>query len=100
MGFFRTINKTKGFFNKSINNASGFANKVSHVANKGLHIVGDIANVANDVAGKLTNVPVIGGLAGEIRPLLGGVQNAISKGETGLNKFNKINNKFGKMRIK
>ena len=100
MGFFRTLNKAKGFLNKSIDTASGFANKVSQVTNKGLHVVGKVADVANNIAGKLTNVPVIGGLAGEVKPLLGGVRNAISHGETGLNKFDKMNNKFGKLKIR
>lgn len=100
MGFFRTINKAKGFLNKSIGEVSGFGNKLANGAEKGLHIVGKIADVADDVAGKLTNVPIIGGIAGELKPVFGGVKAGISKGESGLNKFDKLNNKFGKLKIK
>lgn len=100
MGFFRTLNKAKGFMNKSIGEVSGFGNKVINGAEKGLHIVGKVADIASDVAGKLTNVPIVGGLAGELKPVFGGAKNAISMGERGLNKADKFNQKFGKMRIK
>ena len=100
MGFFRTVNKAKGLLNKSIGEVSGFGNKLATGAEKGLHIVGKIADVADDVAGKLTNVPIIGGIAGELKPVFGGVKNAASQGESGLNKFDKLNSKFGKLKIK
>ena len=100
MGFFRTINKAKGFLNKSIGEVSGFGNKLASGAEKGLHIVGKVADVASDVAGKLTNIPIIGGIAGELKPVFGGVKNATNIGESGINKFQGINNKFGKLKIK
>ena len=100
MGFFRTINKAKGFLNKSIHEVHGFGNKVVNGAEKGLHVVGKVANIANDIADKLTNVPIIGGLAGEVKPFIGGARNLITKGERGLSKADKMNQKFGKIRIK
>lgn len=100
MGFFRTINKAKGFLNKSVDKVSGFANKAIHVADKGLHLVGKGVDIANQVADKLTDVPIVGGIAGELKPVLGGSKILLDKGESALNKVNKVNNKFGKIRIK
>lgn len=100
MGFFRTINKAKGLLNKSVGAVSGFGNKVIGGAEKGLHIAGKIADVADEVAGKLTNVPIIGGIAGELKPVFGGAKNAISMGEKGLSQADRMNRKFGKVRIR
>ena len=44
MGFFRFLNKTKGFLNKTINKASNFGGKVLHGLDRGLRVVGNIAN--------------------------------------------------------
>ena len=100
MGFFRTINKAKGLLNKSVGTVSGFGNKIINGAEKGLHIACKVADIADDVAGKLTNVPVIGGIAGELRPILGGAKNAIARGESGLSQAERMNKKFGKVRIR
>jgi len=100
MGFFRTLNKAKGFLNKSVGEINGFGNKVVKGAEKGLHIAGKVADIGSKVADKLTDVPVIGGIAGEIKPVFGGVKNALTMGERGLNKVDKVNQKFGKIRIK
>ena len=51
MGFFRFLNKTKGFLNKTIHKASNFGGKVLHGLDKGLHVVGNIANIADQAAG-------------------------------------------------
>ena len=100
MGFFRTINKAKGLLNKSVGTVSGLGNKIISGAEKGLHIAGKVADIADDVAGKLTNVPIIGGIAGELRPAFKGAKNAISMGESGLSQADRMNKKFGKVRIR
>jgi len=100
MGFFRTMNKAKGFLNKSIGEVSGFGNKLSHGLEKGIHIIGKVANVADNVADKLENVPVIGGIAGEIKPIINVVKKGTSIGEKGLKIFDNSNKKFGKLSIK
>ena len=100
MGFFRSINKAKGFLNKSVGEVSGLGNKIINGAEKGLHIAGKVTDIANDVAGKLTNVPILGGLVGEVKPLLSVASKAITMGEKGLSKADKINKKFGKVSIR
>ena len=73
MGFFRFLNKTKGFLNKTVHKASNFGGKFLHGLDKGLHVVGNIANIANiadQAAGALEGVPVIGESAGAARPFI------------------------------
>ena len=100
MSFFKTFNKTKGFLNKSIDKTTGFTNKIIHGADKGLHIIGKVADIADKAAGALENVPVVGELAGAARGVIKGSKNLIGMGEQGLNKADKFNNKFGRMKIK
>ena len=102
MGFFRTVNKAKGFLNKSIDKVSGFTNKVTNglEEKKGLHVVGKGVDIANQVADKLSDVPIIGGVVGEIKPVLSGSKVLLNKGESALNRVDGINRKFGKITIK
>ena len=100
MGFFRFLNKTKGFLNKTINKASNFGGKVLHGLDKGLHVVGNIANIADQAAGALEGVPVIGGIAGAARPFNKQRITLIHMTQGGVHDAQKINNKFGKLRIK
>ena len=60
MGFFRFLNKTKGFLNKTVHQGSNFGDKVLHRLDKGLHVVGNISNIADQATGALEGVPVIG----------------------------------------
>ena len=60
MGFFRFLNKTKGFLNKTVHKASNFGGKILHGLDKGLHVVGNIANIADQAAGALEGVVVLG----------------------------------------
>ena len=100
MGFFRTLNKTKGFLNKSADKVSGFSNKIISGAEKGLHVAGKIADFADKAAGALENVPIIGEIAGAARPLIKTGKNLLTCANNGLGKIQKINNKFGKVRLK
>ena len=100
MGFFRTINKAKDFLNKSADKIGGFSNKVISGVDKGIHIAGKVVSIADKAAGALENVPVIGEVAGLARPFLKQGMNLLNGADNGLNKINKVNNKFGKVRLR
>ena len=100
MGFFRTINKAKGFLNKSADKIGGFSNKVIGGAEKGLHLVNKVVDIADKAAGALENVPVVGELAGAVRPMLKQGRQLLTGVDNGLNKAQKMNNKFGKLRLR
>ena len=70
MWFFRFLNKTKGFLNKTVHQASNFGGKVLHGLDKGLHVVGNIANIADQATGALEWFPLIGEVEGAARPLI------------------------------
>ena len=94
MGFMNKINKVGKFFDKGLHKAEGFGQKVLKGADKGLNIASKIVNVADQVAGTLENVPVVGGIASELRPALRGGKNALIMGEKGINKANKVLHKI------
>ena len=100
MGFFKFLNKAKGFLNKTVHKASNFGGKVLHGLDKGLHVVGNIANIADQAAGALEGVPVIGELAGAARPFIKQGKGLIHMTQGGVHDAQKINNKFGKLKIK
>ena len=58
MSFFITLNRAKGFLNKTDHVVTNFGGKVLHGLDKGLHVVGNIANIADQAAGALEGVPV------------------------------------------
>jgi hypothetical protein len=99
MGFLRVLNKTKGFLNKAVHKTSGFGNKVLHGIEKGTDVVHKILNVADKVDNALTNVPIIGGLAGEIKPFINGGRMLTGRAENALKKLEKKNNKLNKLKL-
>ena len=68
MGFFRTLNKTKGFLNKVVHETAGFDGKVLNGLEKGTGIVHKILNVADQATNALENVPVFNEAVGIARP--------------------------------
>ena len=97
MGFFGFLNKVKGFLNKTVHKASNFGGKVLHGLDKGLHVVG---NIADQASGALEGVPVIGELAGAARTFIKYGKGLIHMTQGGIHDVQKINNKFGKLRMK
>ena len=89
-----------GFLNKTVHKASNFGGKVLHGLDKGLHVVGNIANIADQATGALEGVPVIGELAEAVRPFIKQGKGLIQLTQGGVHDAQKINNKFGKLRIK
>jgi hypothetical protein len=98
MGFLRVLNKTKGFLNKAVHKTSGFGSKVIHGLEKGTDVVHKILNVADKIDNALTNVPIIGGIAGEIKPIISGGRMLTGRAEDALKKLEKKNNKFKKLK--
>ena len=88
MGFFRFLNKAKGFLNKTVHKASNFGGKVLHGLDKGLHVVG---NIADQAAGALEGVPIIGELAGTARPFIKQGKGLIHMTQGGVHDAQKIN---------
>ena len=62
--------------------------------------VDNIPNIADQAAGALEGVPVIGELAGAARPFIKQGKGLIHMTQGGVHDAQKINNKFGKLKIK
>ncbi len=99
MGFFRTMNKAKGFLNKAIDKTTGFGSKVLNGVEKGAGVVHKVLDIAGQAADKLTDVPIIGGLAGEIKPVINGAKVLTDRGQKGLKRIEGLNNKLSKVHI-
>jgi hypothetical protein len=99
MGFFRTINKAKGFLNKSIDKSSGFMGKVINGVEKGVGVAHKVLDIAGDVANKLSGVPIVGALASEVQPFINQGKQITNVAGGTASRLEKLNNKLGKVHI-
>ena len=100
MGFLHKINKVTRFLNKGINKAEHFGQKIVKGIDKGLNVAHHIADIADQTLGALEGVPVVGQVAGGLRPFVKQGKNIIGMGEKGVDTANKVLNKVHGRRIK
>ena len=100
MGFFRTLNKAKGFLNIFVHKTAGFGGKVLNRLEKGTGVVHKILNVADQAANALENVPVFNEAVGIARPLIKDGLNLTEEAQRRTQKLQQLNGKLKKVHIK
>ena len=99
MGFFKILDKAKGFLNKAIHKTTGFGGKVLHGLEKGTGVVHKILDVADQAANALENVPVLNEAVGIARPLIKDDLNLTQGAQRGTQKLQQLNGKLRKVHI-
>ena len=100
MVFLRKINKITNFLNKDINKDEHFGQKIVKGIDKGLNVAHHMADIANQPLGALEGVPVVGEVAGGLRPFVKQGKNIIGIGQQGTHETNKLLNKVHGRRLK